>query len=148
MKTYCNNRNDIDDREVYCKNHVPNADPHDPVPLLSKKEPNNNNIHNDSKWVDAGLADMKIAHAMKATQVAKPYPKIKHEGAKYLVDYDDQTRLELVHRKVEDEMYEEFNDERQREMMRFNEETKASSFFRMEKCTKKVKYDDMLTAYF
>lgn len=59
---------------------------------------NNNNISNiykdnksddnyniEYKRPDAGLQDLKIAHAMKATQVAKPYPKIKHEGAKYIV---------------------------------------------------------------
>lgn len=34
---------------------------------------------------DAGLEDMKIAHAIKATQVAKPYPKIIHQGAHYAV---------------------------------------------------------------
>lgn len=49
--------------------------------------PNNNNDFdkNDRLRSDAGLQDMKIAHAMKATQVLKPYPKIKHEGAKYIV---------------------------------------------------------------
>ncbi|CAD5211670.1 unnamed protein product [Bursaphelenchus okinawaensis] len=124
LKTYCNNRNDIDDKEVYCNNHVPNPNPHDPMPALKPLRSNNNNNNNDKQWVDAGLADMKIAHAMKATQVAKPYPKIKHEGAKYLVDYDDQTRLELVHRKVEDEMYEEFTQERRMELENFEEETK------------------------
>ncbi|CAD5216151.1 unnamed protein product [Bursaphelenchus xylophilus] len=125
LKTYCNNRNDIDDREVYCNNHVPNANPHDPLPTTNGKTLRNNinNNNNDKQWVDAGLADMKIAHAMKATQVAKPYPKIKHEGAKYVVDYDDQTRLELVHRKVEDEMYEEFSEVRKRELEEFQEET-------------------------
>lgn len=34
---------------------------------------------------DAGLNDLKIAHAIKATQVSKPYPKIKHAGARYVV---------------------------------------------------------------
>jgi hypothetical protein len=78
----------------------------------------------DSRWADAGLQDMKIAHAMKATQVAKPYPKIQHAGAKYAVDYDTQTRLELIHRNVEDELYREFTEERQKELERFNNEEK------------------------
>lgn len=46
---------------------------------------NNDNEKNGRSRGDAGLEDMKIAHAMKATQVLKPYPKIKHEGAKYIV---------------------------------------------------------------
>lgn len=50
---------------------------------------------------------------------------MKHEGAKYAVDYDDQTRLELVHRHKEDDMYREFNEERQRELDNFNKETKV-----------------------
>lgn len=37
------------------------------------------------KPLNAGLHDLKIAHAMKAQKVVKPYPKIKHEGAKYVV---------------------------------------------------------------
>uniref|UniRef100_A0A1I7WRP3 LIM zinc-binding domain-containing protein n=1 Tax=Heterorhabditis bacteriophora TaxID=37862 RepID=A0A1I7WRP3_HETBA len=32
LKTYCNNRNDINDKEVYCANHVPIAGPHDLPP--------------------------------------------------------------------------------------------------------------------
>lgn len=122
LKTYCNNRNNIEDREVYCNNHVPNANPHDLPPQLRSQKNIQNSIHafispqnnnnNNTSWnnynnnngngkhspemekhgnntskvrPDAGLKDLKIAHAMKATQVLKPYPKIKHEGAKYIV---------------------------------------------------------------
>ncbi|CAP21924.1 Protein CBR-LTD-1 [Caenorhabditis briggsae] len=125
LKTYCNNRNDINDKEVYCSNHVPIAGPHD-LPMAStngsgKHLENNNHVKNGN-WIDAGLSDMKIAHAMKATQVARPYPKISHEGAKYVVDYDAQTRLELLHRKDEDELYEEFQDKRNREAEQFEKE--------------------------
>lgn len=67
---------------------------------------------------------MKIAHAMKVTQVMKPYPKIKHEGAKYTVDYDTQTRLELLHRQNEDKLYQEFDEERKQEMQQFEEEVR------------------------
>uniref|UniRef100_A0A914NR57 LIM zinc-binding domain-containing protein n=1 Tax=Meloidogyne incognita TaxID=6306 RepID=A0A914NR57_MELIC len=41
LKTYCNNRESIDDREVYCRSHVPIAKPHDPTlppPLPSPAE--------------------------------------------------------------------------------------------------------------
>ncbi|KAI6184150.1 Kyphoscoliosis peptidase [Aphelenchoides bicaudatus] len=124
LKNYCNNRNDLDDKEIFCASHVPNANPHDPMPLKTNGKINGAKSNNSSGHFDAGLQDMKIAHAMKATQVAKPYPKIKHEGAKYAVDYDAQTRLELIHRGVEDDLYKEFNEERQRELHQFNEETK------------------------
>lgn len=130
LKTYCNNRNDIDDQEVYCSNHVPNANPHDPMPLKTNGKMNGANYNTksghstpDSRF-DAGLQDLKIAHAMKSTQLTKPYPKIHHSGAKYTVDYDAQTRLELIHRGVEDDMYREFENERQLELQKFNEETK------------------------
>src|SRR5690606_13690534 len=62
--------------------------------------------------------------AIKATQVAKPYPKIQHAGAKYVVDYDTQTRLELMHRQTEDNLYKSFDEARQREMNEFEQETK------------------------
>lgn len=44
-------------------------------------ESTNKHIH-PQNWPDAGVQDLKIQAAMKATQIAKPYPKIKHEGAK------------------------------------------------------------------
>lgn len=130
---------------MYCNSHVPNANPHDPMPLKNNGKMNGahkSSGHStpDSRF-DAGLQDMKIAHAMKSTQLTKPYPKITHGGAKYAVvschfnkhgckythfkDYDDQTRLELVHRKVEDDLYAQFDEERQMELQRFNEETKV-----------------------
>ncbi|VDN23341.1 unnamed protein product, partial [Cylicostephanus goldi] len=73
---------------------------------------------------DAGLEDMKIAHAIKATQVAKPYPKIVHKGARYAVDYDAQTRLELLHRRAEDQLYDSFQNQRTKEKEQFESETR------------------------
>lgn len=100
---------------------------------------------------DAGLSDMKIAHAMKATQVARPYPKISHEGAKYVVDYDTQTRLELLHRKDEDDLYESFQDKRVREAEEFEKENteeweKALAEFakKYEKGQSNMKKDDLI----
>ena len=118
--------NFISFQEVYCSNHVPNPNPHD-LPVM--KPTNGNSIKSGNspgaKYPrDAGLSDMRIAHAIKATQVAKPYPKIQHAGAKYVVDYDTQTRLELVHRQTEDNLYKSFDEARQREMNEFEQETK------------------------
>ncbi|VDN59128.1 unnamed protein product [Dracunculus medinensis] len=120
LKTYCNNRNNTDDREIYCNSHVPVGGPHDPLPARNGQS----NGHKNGFRRDAGLNDLKIAHAIKATQVSKPYPKIKHEGAKYVVDYDAQTRLELVHRRDEDKLYEAFDENKKREYDRFERETK------------------------
>lgn len=89
---------------MYCNNHVPNPNPHD-LPIFSKSnsyshntnfaynisnilkdnKQDDNGIENNNKKSDAGLQDLRIAHAIKATQITKPYPKIKHEGAKYIV---------------------------------------------------------------
>ncbi|KAL3102326.1 hypothetical protein niasHS_003735 [Heterodera schachtii] len=133
LKTYCNNRKANDDREVYCRNHVPNATPHDPTLPLPPSPSNGvepNACHQQQQMrrhrhnADAGLHDMKIAHAMKVTQAVKPYPKIKHGGAKYIVDYDTQTRLELLHRQDEDKLYQEFDEHRQKEIQQFEEETR------------------------
>uniref|UniRef100_A0A914LFN1 LIM zinc-binding domain-containing protein n=3 Tax=Meloidogyne TaxID=189290 RepID=A0A914LFN1_MELIC len=133
LKTYCNNRESIDDREVYCRSHVPIAKPHDPTlppPLPSPAEylnGNNNGVehhNNRQRQLDAGLQDLKIAHAMKVTQVRKPYPKIQHGGAKYIVDYDTQSRLELLHRQKEDKLYEEFEAEREKEFQKVEKEFK------------------------
>lgn len=67
---------------------MPNANPHDlPPSAKTNGKTNGNHKAGPERFPnkDAGLSDMKIAHAIKATQVAKPYPKIKHEGAKYIV---------------------------------------------------------------
>uniref|UniRef100_A0A914W6V1 LIM zinc-binding domain-containing protein n=1 Tax=Plectus sambesii TaxID=2011161 RepID=A0A914W6V1_9BILA len=126
LKTYCNNRNNIDDQEIYCNNHVPLAGPHDlpPQKATANGKANGHSPVDGQHRNDAGLGDMKIAHAMKATQVAKPYPKILHAGAKYIVDYDTQTRLELVHRGDEDNLYREFSEHRAKEEKEFQRETK------------------------
>ncbi|VDM53344.1 unnamed protein product [Angiostrongylus costaricensis] len=126
LKTYCNNRSDQNDKEVYCANHVPIAGPHDLPPSRSNGSPIENGTGKSSNSYrrDAGLEDMKIAHAIKATQVAKPYPKIIHEGAHYAVDYDAQTRLELLHRRAEDQLYESFQNQRTKESEQFETETR------------------------
>ncbi|EYC03165.1 hypothetical protein Y032_0095g2798 [Ancylostoma ceylanicum] len=126
LKTYCNNRNDHNDKEVYCANHVPIAGPHDLPPSRSDGSPIENGTGKTSNGYrrDAGLADMKIAHAIKATQVAKPYPKIVHKGARYAVDYDAQTRLELLHRRAEDQLYDSFQNQRTKENEQFESETR------------------------
>ncbi|KAI6242816.1 Kyphoscoliosis peptidase [Aphelenchoides fujianensis] len=123
IRTYCNNRDNIDDREVYCANHTPIANPHDPLPNRTAKSNGKStpSAASDVRRVDAGLQDMKLAHLMKATQVAKPYPKIKHEGAKTTTI---KLRLELIHRTHEDDLYRTFNEERRRELEQFQEETK------------------------
>ncbi|KAK6031401.1 hypothetical protein OSTOST_02450, partial [Ostertagia ostertagi] len=112
--------------EVYCANHVPIAGPHDLPLSRSNGSPIENGTGKTSNGYrrDAGLEDMKIAHAIKATQVAKPYPKIVHKGAHYAVDYDAQTRLELLHRRDEDKLYEAFQNQRTKESEQFESETK------------------------
>ena len=56
----------IDDREVYCRNHVPIAKPHDPtlpspVDHFSTNGIHNNGIEHRQRQLDAGLQDLKIA---------------------------------------------------------------------------------------
>lgn len=91
LKTYCNNRNNIDDQEIYCSNHVPVPGPHDPVPHrsnllnspgLSPADFSGSNPDN------TGVGDIRIQHALKATELQKPYPKITHAGANYALVSD------------------------------------------------------------
>lgn len=97
LKSYCNNRNDNGDREVYCTSHVPLAGPHDPNPhkptvLAPKTVTNGQNGHTSPRQNghpnNAGVDDINIKHAMRAQAIQKPYPKLHHAGAKYiLVDH-------------------------------------------------------------
>lgn len=92
LRSYCHNRNNIEDQEVYCTNHVPQANPHDPIPhrsnLLGSPRSGSdrtNGASPENNQPSEGIGDIKIQHALKATEIQKPYPKIVHPGAKYTV---------------------------------------------------------------
>lgn len=78
LKTYFNNRNNIDDQEIYCGNHVPVPGPHDPIPHRSNllSSPALSPDHSSSIGGDfassggggaGGVGDIRIQHALKAT---------------------------------------------------------------------------------
>lgn len=125
LKTYCHNRNNTDDQEVYCTNHVPTAGPHDPIPHRSNlclaagspisgstqlltngsgqanggpetpnssssnasrdhsSDPRNGSYDHSAPSGHPIIGDIKIQHALRATELQKPYPKITHPGARY-----------------------------------------------------------------
>ncbi|VDP29714.1 unnamed protein product [Soboliphyme baturini] len=85
LRTYCNNRNRMEDLEIYCNNHVPQAGPHDPIPHRSNLLANFKSGILTNGSSGSTIGDMKIQHVLKATEIQKPYPKIIHAGAKYLV---------------------------------------------------------------
>uniref|UniRef100_A0A5S6QX11 LIM zinc-binding domain-containing protein n=1 Tax=Trichuris muris TaxID=70415 RepID=A0A5S6QX11_TRIMR len=124
LRTYCHNRNRIDDQEVYCVNHVPQAGPHDPIPHRSNLLQGYDAEATSRNGLSPTVGDMKIQHALNATELQKPYPKINHPGARYLLDYDAQTRLELIHRQQEDNMYRRFSQQRIEDERQFTEESK------------------------
>ncbi|VDN20256.1 unnamed protein product [Gongylonema pulchrum] len=83
-------------QEIYCNSHVPTAGPHDLPPL---RNGHSNGTHRSNGFRrDAGLNDLKIAHAIKATQVSKPYPKIKHAGARYVVEEWERALADFARR--------------------------------------------------
>ncbi|KFD55831.1 hypothetical protein M513_03270 [Trichuris suis] len=125
LRTYCHNRNRIDDQEVYCVNHVPQAGPHDPIPHRSNLLQGYEAESSLRNGLSPTVGDMKIQHALNATELQKPYPKINHPGARYLLDYDAQTRLELIHRQQEDNMYRRFSQQRIEDERQFTEESKV-----------------------
>jgi len=106
LKSYQNNRQRQDDREVYCANHAPQAEAHEPPPapvvvqrsnlgspagLLDSHVTANANgengqcNNNGDQPKNVVVGDMRMQHALKATEIQKPYPKIVHQGAKYVV---------------------------------------------------------------
>lgn len=54
--------------------------------------------------------------------------KVVTEVFDHFQDYDAQTRLELIHRKDEDKLYEAFDENKKREDDQFERETKVQTF--------------------
>ncbi|XP_012284917.1 hillarin [Orussus abietinus] len=65
---------------------------------------------------------LHIAHALKQTELQKGYNKAREKPIDYYLDRDEQTRLEMKHRKEEDDLYRKFAHHREEEDRRIREE--------------------------
>ncbi|KAL2726530.1 hillarin-like [Vespula squamosa] len=65
---------------------------------------------------------LHIAHALKQTELQKGYSKAREKPIDYYLDRDEQTRLEMKHRKEEDDLYRKFAHHREEEDRRIREE--------------------------
>ncbi|XP_022192316.1 hillarin [Nilaparvata lugens] len=65
---------------------------------------------------------LHIAHALRATELHKSYNKAREKPIEYYLDKDEQTRLEMKHRKEEDDLYRKFARHREEEDKRIKDE--------------------------
>ncbi|XP_067003178.1 hillarin [Anabrus simplex] len=65
---------------------------------------------------------LHIAHALRATELQKKYSKAREKPIDYYLDKDEQTQLEMKHRKEEDDLYRKFARQREEEDKRMKEE--------------------------
>lgn len=68
---------------------------------------------------------LHIAHALRATELHKSYPNkngVREKPIHCYLDKDEQTRLEMKHRKEEDDLYRKFAKQREAEDNRIKEE--------------------------
>ncbi|XP_034190102.2 peptidase hillarin isoform X1 [Osmia lignaria lignaria] len=86
--------------------------------------PYNHNYSGDGSYqygrFDASA--LHIAHALKQTELQKGYSKAREKPIDYYLDRDEQTRLEMKHRKEEDDLYRKFAHHREEEDRRIREE--------------------------
>ncbi|XP_049963095.1 hillarin [Schistocerca serialis cubense] len=94
---------------------------------------------------------LHIAHALKATELQRAYSKHREKPIDYYLDKDEQTQLEMKHRKEEDDLYRKFARQREEEDKRIREEfrdewekelERLTSRFERELQTKKKRPDE------
>ncbi|KAB0803031.1 hypothetical protein PPYR_05217 [Photinus pyralis] len=83
------------------------------------------NNHSDSPGYQYGRFDasaLHIAHALKQTELQKAYSRPREKPLDCYLDRDEQRRLEMKHRKEEDDLYRKFARQREEEEKRIREE--------------------------
>lgn len=88
---------------------------------------NNNSVPHESssagyQYGRFDASALHIAHALRATELCKSYNKAREKPIEYYLDKDEQTRLEMKHRKEEDDLYRKFARHREEEDKRMKEE--------------------------
>ncbi|XP_073990879.1 peptidase hillarin isoform X1 [Rhodnius prolixus] len=146
LKTYYNNQHSQEDKEVYCSGHVPKIGPGHldgtsviirtalNVPKASNLNERStlNGTNNVGQTLNTPQLDyqygrfdasaLHIAHALRATELHKAYNKAREKPIEFYLDKDEQTRLEMKHRKEEDDLYRKFIRQREEEDRRIKNE--------------------------
>ncbi|XP_014285362.2 hillarin-like, partial [Halyomorpha halys] len=145
LKTYYNNQHRQEDKEVYCSGHVPKIGPGHldgsavgirsalNVPKTSLFVNEQIRSTNGSTVAPAPQLDqyqygrfdasaLHIAHALRATEIHRAYNKAREKPIEYYLDKDEQTQLEMKHRKEEDDLYRKFIRQREEEDKRIKDE--------------------------
>ncbi|XP_071445248.1 hillarin [Hetaerina americana] len=65
---------------------------------------------------------LHIAHALRATKLQRAYGRPREKPIDCYLDRDEQTKLEMKHRREEDDLYRKFAKQREEEDMRMTEE--------------------------
>nr|XP_014285362.1 hillarin-like [Halyomorpha halys] len=148
LKTYYNNQHRQEDKEVYCSGHVPKIGPGHldgsavgirsalNVPKTSLFVNEQIRSTNGSTVAPAPQLDqyqygrfdasaLHIAHALRATEIHRAYNKAREKPIEYYLDKDEQTQLEMKHRKEEDDLYRKFIRQREEEDKRIKDEIRV-----------------------
>ncbi|CAH0552085.1 unnamed protein product [Brassicogethes aeneus] len=83
------------------------------------------NNHNETPGYQYGRFDasaLHIAHALKQTELQKAYKQNREKPIDCYLDRDEQKRLEMKHRKEEDDLYRKFQRQREEEDRRIRDE--------------------------
>ncbi|KAK9727924.1 LIM domain [Popillia japonica] len=101
----------------------PPGDRNTPSQYSPNAYPQNN--HSDSPGYQYGRFDasaLHIAHALRQTEIQKAYRTHREKPIDCYLDRDEQRRLEMKHRKEEDDLYRKFARQREEEERRIREE--------------------------
>ncbi|KAL9699042.1 hypothetical protein quinque_002483 [Culex quinquefasciatus] len=79
-------------------------------------------IDPDYKYGRFDASALHIAHALKQTEVQKAYDKLREKPIDYYLARDEQAKLEMKHRKEEDDLYRRFARKREEEDKRMQSE--------------------------
>lgn len=190
LKTYYNNQDSSEDKEVYCVSHVPKIGPghldgsavgirsalnvpksfnyvneqirgggkgtFDAEALairthLGGTRSENGHHFTEHQYGRFDASALHIAHALRATEIQRSYQRPQEKPLESYLDKEVQVKLEMKHRKEEDDLYRKFARQREEEESKFKEEfreewekelDKLTSRFERELAAKKKKADD------
>lgn len=117
----------------------------------SSSENGGSHHFSDHQYGRFDASALHIAHALRATEIQRSYQRPKEKPLDSYLDKDTQVRLEMKHRKEEDDLYRKFARQREQEEMKMKEEfreewekelEKLTSRFERELATKRKKPED------
>ncbi|CAG9863840.1 unnamed protein product [Phyllotreta striolata] len=128
------------DEGVTVRTHI-NGNHHQPhSPTYGGYSPNNYYSQESSPTYQYGRFDasaLHIAHALKQTELQKSYKVHREKPIDCYLDRDEQRKLEMRHRKEEDDLFRKFQRQREEEEKRIREEIRDEWEKELERLTMK-----------